>query len=885
MTKVSRHKPPKRAQRILERFLDDRWWNELAGDLEEQFEDNIGEKGLRKAKLIYWLEVLKMLRPHLMKKSKRHTRIMMTGNHLKISYRNLKKNKVYASINILGLSIGIASVMLIAIYVNYETSYDKFFEASDRTYRIALERVYPDRVKTFSTSSVQLAPTLKANYPQVEAVTRLHRLFFNNEVPVTFNENDKSFTETRFLYADSLFFKVFSYKFIEGQAETALTKPTDVVLTASTAMRYFGTTDAVDKIINVNNGTRRVTGVIEDIPANSHIHFDLLGSIHSLPFLQNAIQQDSWINMWLYTYVRLKEGVDPNTFESEFPELVETYGGANIAQASGADWKAQGHAFNYFLQPLESIHLESNLDLEVEPNSDITYVYIITIVAIIILTISSINFINLSIARSTERAKEVGIRKVMGSQRSALILQFLTESIFICSLASVLSVGIVYFTIPRFNSILGTALDFGTIIQPVAIILLLVFIIVIGVTSGFYPALVISALQPSKVLKGSYKNSNKGIWLRNGLIIIQFVISIFMISGSIIVSQQMDYLMNKDLGFNKQDLLVVRQAFRLGNDYNAFYNQVSQISAIESIGGSTFIPGDFMGSGVFKVNDPEVGDVRGNTFSADEAYMNTMEFDMAMGRPFDKSFNDSLSVIVNEATVRAMGVDNPIGMKIFSNNNNPTQTIEFTIIGVVKDYNFYSLHSEIGPIFMFYGGNNFIPTMTVIRVNQAAMESTLTQVNQLWDGLSEQPFKYSFLETDLDRQYESDQASTSVFDIFTFIAIVMSCTGLFGLATYVVNQRSKEMSIRKVLGASLPSIIAVFAKDFVLLIFGAFLVAAPVAYFALDAWLENFAYHIDIGVLAFLFAGIITLGLVFITVSYQGVKVALVNPTKILRSE
>ncbi|OEK03845.1 hypothetical protein BFP97_12090 [Roseivirga sp. 4D4] len=809
----------------------------------------------------------------------------MTGNHLKISYRNLKKNKVYASINILGLSIGIASVMLIAIYVNYETSYDKFFEASERTYRIALERVYPDRVKTFSTSSVQLAPTLKANYPQIEAVTRLHRLFFNNEVPVTFNENDKSFTETRFLYADSLFFKVFSYEFIEGQAETALTQPTDVVLTASTAVRYFGTTDVVDKIINVNNGTRRVTAVIKDIPANSHIHFDLLGSIHSLPFLQNAIQQDSWINMWLYTYVRLKEGVDPDAFELEFPELVETYGGANIAQASGADWKTQGHAFNYFLQPLESIHLESNLDLEVEPNSDITYVYIITIVAIIILTISSINFINLSIARSTERAKEVGIRKVMGSQRSALISQFLTESIFICSLASVLSIGIVYFTIPQFNSILGTPLDFNTIIQPIAIILLLVFIIVIGITSGFYPALVISALQPSKVLKGSYKNSNKGIWLRNGLIIVQFVISIFMISGSIIVSQQMDYLMNKDLGFNKEDLLVVRQAFRLGNDYNAFFNEISQISAIQSIGGSTFIPGDFMGSGVFKVNDPEVNDVRGNTFSADEAYMETMEFDMAMGRPFDTRFNDSLSVIVNEATVEAMGVDNPIGMKIFSNNNNPNQTIEFTIVGVVKDYNFYSLHSEIGPIFMFYGGNNFIPAMTVIRVNQAALESTLAQVNQAWDDLSEQPFKYSFLESDLDRQYESDQASTSVFDIFTFIAIVMSCTGLFGLATYVVNQRSKEMSIRKVLGASLPSIITVFAKDFLLLIMGAFLVAAPMAYFALDAWLENFAYHIDIGILAFLFAGAITLGLVFITVSYQGIKVALVNPTKILRSE
>ncbi len=879
------NKPPKRAERLLERFVDDRWWNELAGDLEEQFIDNVDQKGLRKAKLIYWLEVIRLLRPHIFKKTKQYNRIMMTGNHIKISYRNLKKNKVYAFINILGLSIGIACVVLIAVYVNYETSYDKFFKDSDRIYRAALERVYPGRVKTFGTSSIMLAPTLREHYPQVEAVTRLHRLFFNNEVPISFPDSDKTFTETKFLFGDSLFFKVFSHEFIVGDSKTALNNPTDVVLTESTAIRYFGTTDALDKIINVNTGTRRVTGVIRDIPANSHIHFDLLGSTRSVPPLNNAIEIGSWVNPWVYTYLKLNEGINPTDFEREFPALVETHGGANIAQNSGSDWKEKGHSYNYFLQPIESIHLESKLDVEVEPNSDIVYVYIISVVALIILAISSINFINLSIARSTERAKEVGIRKVMGSQRSALISQFLTESIFICLVSSIVSIGLVFFAIPQFNRILGTSLDFLTIVQPLAVGVLLVFILLIGTVSGFYPALVISALQPSHVLKGSYKNSSKGIWLRNGLIIVQFVISIFMISGSLIVSQQMEYLTNKDLGFNKDNVLVVHQTGRIANNYNAFFNEVSQISSIEGIGGSTFIPGEFLGSGVFKVNDPEVNDVRGNTLSANQAYLETMEFEIVMGRNFDRAFNDSLSLIINEATVQAMGVENPIGMKFLSNNNPNAPTLEFTIVGVVKDYNFYSLHSEIGPIFMFYGGNNFIPNVIVMRINSNDIEGTVAQIKQEWETVSEQPFKYSFLDSNLERQYESDKASTSVFDIFTFIAIIMSCTGLFGLATYVVNQRSKEMSIRKVLGASLPSIITVFAKDFLLLIMIAFLIGTPIAYFALNAWLENFAYHISIGALAFLIAGVITIVLVFITVSYQGVKMALVNPTKVLRSE
>ena len=884
MSEEPLYHPPKAAKKLLHWFCDDRWLDEVMGDLEEEFQDTLNQKGRYKARTLYWWEVFRLLRPHIFKRTKGYRNIMFSFNHIKTSYRSLLKNKVYAFINILGLSVGIASVILIAIYVNYETSYDKFYEDSDRIHRLALERVYPGRVKMFGTSSIMLAPTLSDNYPQVEEVTRYHRLFFSNEITVTLEEDDRSFTETRFHFADSAFFRVFSHEFIQGDPNTALDRPTDVVITESTALKYFGTTDALNKILGLNGGTRRISGIIKDVPANSHMHFDLLGSIRSLPFLNAAVEQGSWVNPWVYTYMKLRVGVDPAEFEKGLPELSETYGGANYVQAQGTDWKAQGHSFNYFLQPIESIHLRSQLDVEIEPNSDISYVYIITIIAIIILTISSINFINLSIARSTERAKEVGIRKVMGSQRAALISQFLTESIFVCLISSVLSIGIVFLSIPKFNEILGTSLSFSTVVQPIAIAAVLVFILLIGVLSGFYPALVISRLQPSRVLKGNYKSSSKGLWLRNSLIVVQFIISIFMISGSIIVGQQMNYLINKDLGFNKENLMVLRGVGAAGENYNAFYNQLNQLSEVVSVGKTFGVPGDFLGSAVFEVNDPEVEDVRVNSLTVDREYINTMEFDITMGRSFDINFNDSLNILVNEATVNAMGVNDPIGRKLIGTNPNG-QNPEFTIVGVVKDYNFYSLHSEVSPLVMFYGSDNIGSNVLAVRLNAGDLQNTVEKVLTIWSEFSEQPISYSFLDESLDRQYEADRASTSVFDIFTYIAIIMSCTGLFGLATYVVNQRSKEMSIRKVLGASLPSIITVFSKEFLLLIGVAFAVAAQAAYFALDQWLSDFAYHVDIGVMAFLLAGGVTLVLVFITVSYQALKIALMNPVKVLRSE
>lgn len=878
---------PKFAIRLVERTVDSYWQDEVLGDLEEKYSDLLLKGNKVRAKLQLYYEVLRWIRPHVFKRPQRNNFFMLTYNHIKISYRSLLRNKVFALVNILGLSIGIASVVLIGLYVNYETSYDKFFKDSDHVYRLALNRIYPNRTKFFGTSSVMLAPTLEENYPQVESVTRLHRLFFNNNIEVTIDESNESFDETKFLFADSAYFDVFSYEFVVGDPDKALVPIDAVVLTESTALKYFNSIDVLGKTLNANGGPLKVTGVIEDIPANSHIHFDLLGSMFSLPFIENAISITSWVNPWVYTYVKLKPEIDPGSFEALMPELVDRYGSANIAQNNGADWKEAGHRYDYFLQPLEDIHLKSNLDVEVEPNSNIAYVYIIAAIAIVILVISTINFVNLSIARSTERAKEVGIRKVVGSLRGALINQFLTEAIFISALSALVSMVLVYFAIPMFNSVLGTSLNFMLMSHPIAIGLLIGFVFLVGLLSGSYPAAVISKMKPAKVLKGSYKSSSKGIWLRNSLITLQFVISIVMIVGSIIIGQQMSFMQNKDLGFDKENILVVKKSFQLQENYNAFKNALEANANVTQVGGSIYMPGEFHGSGVVDLVNTEIPNVRVNTVTIDDDFLSTLNFTLVEGRGFDNSFNDSLNVVVNEAMVMAMGVENAVGMKIRNLPNAPNQEVpDLTIIGVVKDYNFYSLHSEISPLIMFNGSNSqFTPPTTAIKFTNDDMASHIDLVEGLWNEYTDETFNYSLFEQDLAGQYVADQNSATIFDVFTLIAIIMSCTGLFGLATYIINQRIKEMSIRKVLGATLPNLIGVFSREFVILIGVAFIIAAPLAYFALQNWLTNFAYHVSVGLFAFLIAGFATLLLVLITVSYQAIKVAILNPSRTLRMD
>ena len=510
-------KSPKLAQRILTWFSDELWIDELLGDLDEEFKDNINKNGRRRAVLIYYWQVIQLLRPHIIKKrSRTQTSPNMFRNYIKSAYRSLLKNKVYGAINISGLAVGISCCMLISLYVYDELSYDKFFDDSDRIYRVALERKYPTNTRFFGSSPVNLAPTLKDNYPEVEEAGRLHRLFFQSQIEVIIE--DRTFVEDNYLFADENFFDVFSFDFIEGDPSTALDNPDQVVITASTASKYFGDESALNKTYRIDTSRYVISGVVADVPTNSHMDFDILGSIHALPFLEQAADNNSWIQPWLFTYIKLRDGVNPEVLEAKLPQMVKSYGLASILTQLGLseeDYPDSGHDFIYFLQGLEDIHLRSNLDVEVKANSDIMYVYLLSAVVAFILIISCINFINLATARSAERAKEVGVRKVMGSTKSLIMKQFLTESNLIAFASLLIALMVVWVSLPYFNLLVGKGLDLSILLNPVVSAGLIVFVLLIGTLAGLYPALVISSINSALVLKGKYNTSGKGVWLRN----------------------------------------------------------------------------------------------------------------------------------------------------------------------------------------------------------------------------------------------------------------------------------------------------------------------------------------------------------------------------------
>jgi putative ABC transport system permease protein len=880
--------PPKFARNLLTLFCDEYWLDELLGDLEEEYKDNIKSRGRTRANLICYWQVLLLIRPHILKNNNRtHNTTIMIRNYIKSAYRSLLKNKVYGAINILGLTVGIACCLLISLYVRDEVSYDNFFKDSDRIYRVALERVYPTNTRFFGSSPVNMAPTLKENYPEIEEAGRLHRLFFQNEIVVTID--DKTFIEEKYLFADSSFFKVFSFNFIEGNPNTALSSLDKVVITESTARKFFGEESALNKTYNIDTITYIISGVIEDVPVNSHMEFDILGSIKGLGFLNRADTTNNWISPWLFTYIKLKDGVNPDELEAKLPEMVNTYGMAsilNLLSISEEDYPTSGNEFNYFLQPIEDIHLKSNLSVEIKANSDITYVYMLIAVVAFILIITCINFINLATARSAERAKEVGIRKVMGSNRSLIIKQFLTEANLIAIMALLLALVAVQVVLPSFNQLVDKELSLVSFLDPIIIAGLLALSLLIGTLAGLYPALVISALQSADVLKGEYKSSIKGIWLRNSLIIFQFFISITMISGMLMLNKQMNFMSDKQLGFSTENIIVLEQAQELGQQQHAFRNEVLKIEGVESATYAFAMPSEFIGNFIANSEIPNVPQLRNFSVAIDDEYISTLNMEIIAGRGFSSDFNDSLGVIINETAVKLLEYSDPIGRKIINPSPQQNQPREFTIVGVVKDYHHLSLHTEIPPMVLFNLPEQAVVPKLGIKVNTSDIHSVIDKIETTWkDFAVERPISYSFLDDKLQQLYTADLQTGKIFAIFTVVTIIMACVGLFGLAAYVTQQRTKEIGIRKVLGASIPGIILLLSKDFTKLILLAFVISMPMVYYGMNLWLANFAYHTNIDPLTMIGAGLITILLSFLTISYYSIKIAILNPVNSLRSE
>lgn len=829
----------------------------------------------------------------------------MFRNYFKIAFRSLVKQKVYTIINVAGLSVGIASCLLIALFVTDEFSYDNFHDKADRIYKMTLERLYPNHSTNYAVIPHSYAPVVKKDIPEVEDVIRLGGPF--NNIVVDYKEangDHKQFEENFVVAAESNFFDLFSIKVLKGDPAKALINLTDLVMTESTARRYFGDEDPIGKSVQFFGQTFGVTAVCEDVPENSHFKFDFLVKWDEQFF---GGRGENFTSFSVHTYLLLRPDADYKTVEAKFPQLVDTYAAAQIERDLGkswADYKKEGNGYRYFLQPLTSIHLDpANIEYKMKPvGGNVNQVYFLICVAVLIVMIASINFMNLATARSAERAREVGIRKTMGSLKPQLIGQFLTESILICLIATFIAVVIVQLAIPSFNDLAHKQLSLGFTAQ--VVLGLVGLALMVGILAGAYPAFMLSAFSPAAVIKGNFSGSAKGSWLRNGLVVFQFWISIVLIVGTLVVGDQMRFIQNKSLGYDKDQVLVIDRVFvlqdSLRNMQEVFKDELERIPGISKAGRSSALFGnesDMFGAQFQPQGSSEI--LTTKTIAIDDDFANTIGFEFVQGHGYSKETNDSLSIILNETAVRTMelGAD-PIGQKLsqVQRRQDGNVTITFTIIGIIKDFNFQSLRDEITPLTIQSSesfGNN--TRYMFAKVNTPDLQGLLKSVESKWNVLvsltrrpgqpDTQPFKYTFLDQNLLTNYEAEQRAGTLFSVFSSIAIIIACVGLFGLAAYTASLRTKEIGVRKVMGASVTSVILLLTRDFTKLIAVAFVLAVPLAWYIMSNWLDGFAYRTTLGAGTFLLAGGLALLISLITVSYQSIKAAVRNPVNSLRSE
>jgi len=804
----------------------------------------------------------------------------MFFSYVKIAFRNIIKHKGISLLNILGLAIGIACSILIWVFVIHELSYDKYYEKSDRIYRIAVRASIGDTKIHQTYSSAITFLRLLEEFPEIETGVKFLGL---GRVPVSVGE--QTFFEERFFAVDSTFYDVFSIPLISGNKSDVLTEPYTLVLTESLAKKYFRTTDVVGEIIRVDFSQYgepiaefMITGVSEDMPVNSHFHYDLLVSSTSFPEL---INNTGWTSNNFISYIVLKEGTSKATLDEKLPEFTRKYMGGDEFDA----WVALGNYWEYFLQPVTEIHLNSDLNGEFEANGNETYVYILSVISIFILLIACINFMNLSTAKVSLRAKEVGIRKVAGSARSKLIRQFLSESVVMSFVALILAVIIVISLLPAYQNLLGKPIELHFFDNPVIIPLLLLLGLIVGIISGSYPAFFLSSFKPVIVLKGNVDENKRGSWLRNILVIFQFTISIFLIIGTFSVYKQIRLFQNKNLGFEKEQVLVIQNSGSVNENYDAFKEALLSHHTISDVSGSNTLPGKGFSNLGFGAEGVEASFTL-NTCVCDYDFLKTLKIDLAQGRFFSRDFpSDSCAAVLNESAAKLLGWDNPLGKKI--NNWSENRGI-FDVIGVIKDYHYESLHQEIRPMALFLIGGYFQRTPQYIsaRLTTENMSETIDFVEQTWNSFAENmPFEYSFLDEDYDNLYINEMQTRKLFTIFSFLAIFIACLGLFGLASFIADRKTKEIGIRKVFGASVPGIVILLNRNFTIWVLIASGLACPVAWYAMKKWLENFAYRTSISWWIYVLASILALIVAWLVVTYQTYKAARRNPAESLKYE
>jgi len=819
----------------------------------------------------------------------------MLKNYIKTAFRSLYKQRVYSAINIFGLAISIAACLLIVLYVKHELSYDRFFPDAGRIYKMLLARKYPNHVTNYAVVPHSFAKSIRRDFPEVEATLQLFGPNANVVVTYKAAESDvRSFEENYFVQADCNFFKFFDLELIRGDKRTALASANQVIISERTAKKYFGNEDPLGKVLGGDQGENKVTGVFKDLPDASHLRLDLVGSLAGAEFAK-FINRENYTGFDSHTYLKLRPGADPHALEAKFPKMVDTYAAAHIERDLGKSWaeyKKAGNGYVYTLQPLTAIHLDpTNIEATITPSGNIKYIYVLSLIAALIVVIACINFMNLATARSAQRAREVGVRKAMGSYRRQLVAQFLTEAILVSVISLIIAVVMVYFLLPSFDNLVEKKLRL--VFSADVVIGLVGFALLVGTLAGLYPAFVLSSYSPVVVLKGNFTGSAKGAWLRNGLVIFQFVISIVLMVCTLVVGEQMQYWQNKNLGFDKSRVLMIKRAFTLNKQTETFIEEVKRLPDVSFAAGSNSLVGnrdDFFGDQFQPAGSDEILTVK--SMIVDNDFSKLIGFELKEGRTFARETNDSLYVMLNETAARTMGLPNPVGVKlrhIDQGENGAVITKMFTVIGVVKDFHFQSLRDEITPLVIYSGEAFGLRGMGYVAVRLKPggdYQRAISSVEHIWRSfVLNEPFKYEFLDDNLSHSYADEQRSGKLFAVFSGLALVIACVGLFGLSAYTTSLRTREIGVRKVLGASVRGIIYLLSKDFTKLVLIAFVVAAPLAGWLMSHWLQGFAYRVSIGWRAFAIAGLAALAIAVITVSYQSIKTALSNPVKSLKSE
>ncbi len=809
----------------------------------------------------------------------------MLESYLRIGVRNILKHKGYSFLNILGLAIGIACCLVILLYVRAELSYDKYHKKSHRIYRVA-EDVRSEGVGENSASMpFPFATAVLNDYPHlVENAVR----FFDFQTPSLALENreqHKVFNEPRFFFADSTVFKMFDFEFLRGNPETALSQPNSLVLTRSMAQKYFGGEDPLGKVLQYEGQTdMQVTGVLEDVPANSHFQFDFLASFSSLraSFGGQLPRSFYWNPCW--TYLLLPEGVAPETLEQQFPAMIQKYFPEFLKDKT-----------TIYLQPLEDIHLYSNLDFEIAPNSNAAYVYIFSAIAVFVLIIACINFMNLATARAGKRGLEVGMRKALGALRPQLIKQFLGESTVMSALAGLAALAIVVAVLPAFNNFADKSLSATNLLDPVTLAAMLAVILFVGLAAGIYPAFFLSSFEPVKVLRGASQKGARGAAFRKVLVVLQFAISIILMIGTAVSYDQLRHLQSQRLGFNQEEVVLISIARTTPSRwYETFRSRVLQNPDVLNVTIAHDVPGaKYQTDNYLPEGSSDAEQMQVPVLWVGHDFLETFEMELLAGRNFSRDFpNDSLeAVIINEATVRHLGwqPEEAIGRR-FGFQGRQDNQVAVRVVGVVRDFNYTSLHKPIGPFVLDFvnsrGFGDFFLRYVAVRIKPGAVRPTLAFLEQTWqEVVPQRAFEFSFLENDLDALYRAEENWGKIFTVFAFLAIFIACLGLFALASFTAELRTKEIGIRKVAGATVANIVFLLSREFIVLLAIASVIAWPVAFYVMNDWLKDFAYRTSIDPTSFALASLLAIAIALLTVSCQALKASLANPVKALKYE